>query len=278
MARMGASAGLACALALLAAGCAQKQPEPTAGGPVAGWPRWGGDDAGTHFSADEQITPAEREAAQSRVDLPHRRPGGPGSEARHGGGGDAHPRQPDALSVLAAFADHRARSGDRPAEVDVRRQARHPRGDGDHLPRGGLLARRQRRLVRRALRPAHPRRHDRRADAGARRRDRAQVRGFRRPRRGRPAQGPRPHRKAGPVRHLVRAHHRGRHGDHRLQDHRLPQHRHARRRGARAQRAHRRRGLGLHRGAARRARRRSTASRAAPPTSGRRCRWICSAS
>lgn len=57
MAGVGVSAGLACAAVLLAAGCAQQTHEPTAGGPVAGWPRWGGDDAGTHYSANEQITP-----------------------------------------------------------------------------------------------------------------------------------------------------------------------------------------------------------------------------
>ena len=107
MGRMGVSAGLACAVALLAAGCVQKQPEPTAGGPVAGWPRWGGDDAGTHFSADEQITPEN--VKDLKVAWTYRTGdlAGPGQACRPGLRGHADPGQQHALSLLAP-KPHRA--------------------------------------------------------------------------------------------------------------------------------------------------------------------------
>ncbi|WP_336964153.1 pyrroloquinoline quinone-dependent dehydrogenase [Sphingobium aquiterrae] len=44
--------------ALAVTGCGQNDAVDLHGGPVAGWPIWGGDEKGTHFSANEQITPA----------------------------------------------------------------------------------------------------------------------------------------------------------------------------------------------------------------------------
>ncbi|MGC4250690.1 MAG: PQQ-binding-like beta-propeller repeat protein, partial [Sphingobium sp.] len=44
--------------ALTLAGCGQQGSYDSKGGPVSGWPIWGGDEKGTHYSANTQITPA----------------------------------------------------------------------------------------------------------------------------------------------------------------------------------------------------------------------------
>ena len=43
--------------AMVATSCSKESSTNTTGGPVAGWPIWGGDEKGTHFTANTQITP-----------------------------------------------------------------------------------------------------------------------------------------------------------------------------------------------------------------------------
>ena len=268
---------LAVAALLALAGCDAKPSYSSAGGAVDGWPVWGHSHLGQRYSANTQITPAERQGPESRLDLSHRRPVGPGRQGDPGVRSHAHPGQQHALSVLAAQPHRRPGSRHGQGKMDARPQARHQWRHRHCLPRRVLLERR----------PATAGFCSQRifaatidgkmwaldADTGK------PCTGFGARRARRPARQSGLHRKAGPVWRVLGAHHRGRHGDHRLQDHRLPQYRHARRRGARAGCPHRQGDVGLYRRAARSCRLATARPiRAARPMCGRPCRWMWTAS